>query len=83
MKQIGVDPDCVELARAFLVDAHTEQRPSDKEIAADIKSLSEAIQTAIEDWFTGNSRCVECHINPADPPSPYCPGCEAYREHTR
>ena len=26
--------------------------------------------------------CEDCGINPADPPSRICPGCEAYREHT-
>ncbi len=28
-------------------------------------------------------RCEECHVNYSDPPSRLCPGCEAYREHTR
>lgn len=29
------------------------------------------------------ARCIECGTNFADPPSKVCPGCEAYREHTR
>jgi hypothetical protein len=51
MRKIGVDPDCVELARKFLVDAYTAVEHSEKQIAADTQSLSEDIQTAIEDWF--------------------------------
>ena len=31
----------------------------------------------------GPQRCAECAVNYADPPSPLCPGCEAYRDHTR
>ena len=27
-------------------------------------------------------KCTDCGINPSDPPSELCPGCEAYREHT-
>lgn len=27
--------------------------------------------------------CKECGKNPSDPPSKLCPGCEAYREHTK
>lgn len=27
--------------------------------------------------------CADCGRFPADPPSRYCPGCEAYREHQR
>jgi hypothetical protein len=26
-------------------------------------------------------RCESCGINPADPPSKLCVGCQAYREH--
>ena len=26
--------------------------------------------------------CIECGLYPADDPSPLCPGCEAYQEHT-
>lgn len=32
---------------------------------------------------TRPKRCAECSTNYADPPSDLCPGCEAYREHTR
>jgi rubrerythrin len=28
-------------------------------------------------------KCEDCGINPADPPSKLCPGCEAFREHQR
>lgn len=48
---IGVDPDCVELARKFLAAAYTAEAPSEKRVAAELQSLSEAIQIAIEDWF--------------------------------
>jgi hypothetical protein len=51
MRKIGVDPDCVELARNFLAAAYTAEAPSEKRAAAELESLSEAIQTAIEDWF--------------------------------
>lgn len=27
--------------------------------------------------------CADCGINRADPPSPLCPGCEAYQGHTK
>lgn len=27
--------------------------------------------------------CDDCGVNRADPPSNLCPGCQAYREHTR
>lgn len=53
--KIGVDPDCVELARKFLADAIVAEAPSDKQVAADTQSLSEAIQVAIEDWFFAHS----------------------------
>ncbi len=49
--KIGVDPDCVELARKFLDAAYTAEAPSQKRVAAEMTSLSEAIQVAIEDWF--------------------------------
>ena len=26
--------------------------------------------------------CIECGEYPADDPSPLCPGCEAYKDHT-
>ncbi len=45
--KIGVDPDCVELARKFL----KAETPSESVSPAEMQSLSEAIQTAIEDWF--------------------------------
>lgn len=48
---IGVDPDCVELARKFLDASYTVEAPSEKQVAAELQSLSEAIQVAIEDWF--------------------------------
>lgn len=51
MAKIGVDPDCVELARKFLDAAYTAEAPTEKRVAAEMQSLSEAIQTAIEDWF--------------------------------
>ncbi len=51
-RKIGVDPDCVELARKFLVDALTGSVISEKQVEADLQSLSEDIQTAIEDWFS-------------------------------
>jgi hypothetical protein len=28
-------------------------------------------------------RCRDCGTNWADPPSPLCPGCDAYQEHQR
>ena len=27
--------------------------------------------------------CIECGVNLADPPSEFCPGCKAYKEHQR
>lgn len=51
MFKIGVDPDCVELASKFLGAAYAVKSPSQKRAAAELLSLSEAIQTAIEDWF--------------------------------
>jgi hypothetical protein len=51
MAKIGVDPDCVELARKFLAAAYTVETPSEKRVAAEICSLSEVIQTTIDDWF--------------------------------
>ena len=45
----GVDPDCVKLARKFLVDV--ADLVTDEKAAADLASLSEAIQAAVEDWF--------------------------------
>jgi hypothetical protein len=47
----GVDPDCVELARKFLIDEQVRVPVSDEKAAADLRSLSEAIQAAVEDWF--------------------------------
>jgi hypothetical protein len=46
MNKIGVDPDCVELARKFLAEVYVVEAPSES-----IQSLSEDIQAAIEDWF--------------------------------
>jgi hypothetical protein len=51
MRKIGVDPDCVELARKFLDAAYIIEVPSEKRVAAEMQSLSETIQVAIEDWF--------------------------------
>lgn len=45
----SVDPDCVELARKFLMDVAVFV--TDEKAAADLASLSEAIQAAVEDWF--------------------------------
>jgi hypothetical protein len=51
MKTIGVDPDCVELARKFLVDEQTRVPVSAKTAARNLTSLSEHIQRAVDDWF--------------------------------
>jgi hypothetical protein len=48
---IGVDPDCVELARLFLDDERHRRPMTDAAAQAHITSLSEAIQRAVEDWF--------------------------------
>ncbi len=61
MPEKDVDPDCVELARKFLADVTVAEAPSEKQIAADTQSLSEAIQEAIEDWFIARPSPVsEC-----------------------
>jgi len=55
-RKIGVDPACYDLARHFLVDRDfdTNELRGDEEIAADLKSLSEEIQIAVERWFSAN-----------------------------
>jgi hypothetical protein len=45
------------------------------------QAAMQALEKALES--AGAQRCVECGIYLADPPSRLCPGCEAYREHTR
>jgi hypothetical protein len=54
--KIGIDSTCYDLARHFLTDRDfdCEQLRGDEQIAADLTSLSEAIQIAIEDWFAAN-----------------------------
>jgi hypothetical protein len=47
----GVDPDCYDLAAKFLGDAYKGMPPTKEEAAADLRTLSEAIQEAIDDWF--------------------------------
>mgnify|MGYP001617386723 CR=1 FL=1 len=49
---VGVDPDCVKLARKFLIDELLTNPRREVQVERDLASLSEAIQTAIEDWFS-------------------------------
>ena len=44
--------------------------------------LSILIEVAREKRAVLLNLCKDCGINPADPPSRLCPGCEAYRAHT-
>lgn len=46
----GVDPDCHDLAAKFLGD-YKPWAPSEQEAKDDLRTLSEAIQGAIDDWF--------------------------------
>lgn len=55
MAKIGVDPDCVELARKFLA-AETPKEPVSE---AEAMSLAEDIQRAIEDWFMAHEPYAE------------------------
>jgi hypothetical protein len=55
MKTIGVDPDCLMLARLFVHDERTRREMSDATYEAAKQSLAEAIQTAIEDWFAAQN----------------------------
>lgn len=56
MKKIGVDPDCVELVRRWLTADPIAKPVSDAEAEANVQSLSEDIQRAIEDWFFAHDR---------------------------
>jgi len=49
----GVDPACGDLAAHFLGESYKAWAPSEAEAAADLRSLSEAIQDAVEGWFLG------------------------------
>jgi hypothetical protein len=51
MRSIGVDPACVDLARLFLNDELVHKPVSEQRLTADIQSLSEDIQRAIDNWF--------------------------------
>ena len=51
MPRKGVDQDCVDLAAKFLGDAYKAWPPSKEEAEADLRTLSESIQEAIDDWF--------------------------------
>lgn len=46
----------------------------------DAKKIGEEVLFLDEDGFL---LCDSCLIYPADFPSKYCPGCEAYREHQK
>ncbi len=48
----GVDPDCFDLAAKFLGDSYNRgQPPTSEEADADLRTLSLAIQGAVDDWF--------------------------------
>lgn len=55
---IGVDPACYILADHFLVEKVTVDAPTPVKVEADRKSLAEAIQTAVEDWFFCDERGI-------------------------
>jgi hypothetical protein len=55
MKTIGVDPDCIELAWHFINDEETRRPMNTDTAVAAVKSLSEAIQSAVEDWFAAQN----------------------------
>lgn len=58
MSEIGVDPECYVLTRSFLVEKITKENQSGLQVEKDTKSLAEAIQIAIEDWFFANERGI-------------------------
>ncbi len=54
MSKIGVDVDCVKLARLFIEDSIRVESRNPDNFAEDQQSLAEAIQAAIDDWFYAN-----------------------------
>jgi hypothetical protein len=48
---ILVDPACYDLANHFLEGEEVQEAISDVQAEANRRSLAEAIQSAIEDWF--------------------------------
>lgn len=48
---MGVDPDCYVLAACFLGESYKGCPPTKEQAEDDLRTLSEAIQTAIDDWF--------------------------------
>lgn len=48
-----------------------------------LKSRWERWRRPTEDKFAMPPVCNSCMVYLADPPSPYCPGCQEYQEHQR